>query len=243
MIASTQRSVGLVLFPLLALALFAYLLVNIRRARPEVGNEIELAPNKKLYYSDEDLEGPRLDRFLTMALVLLAVVAVGLPLYWLAEPGRQSGAITSGERTFAKRGKTLFDANCAQCHASGGSGGVANFILSNKDGSYAADVSWKAPAINNVLLRFSREEVQYVLDHGRAPTPMQPWSTVGGGAMNAQQIKNLIDYLQSVTITSEDARDQIDKGLVDRIKKERAVAIRQENRLDSAEEVGELLDR
>ncbi len=242
MIASTQRSVGLVLFPLLALALFAYLLVNIRRARPEVGNEIELAPNKKPYYTDEDLEGPRLDRFLTMALVLLAVVAIGLPLYWLAEPGRQSGAITAGERTFAKRGTTLFEANCVSCHASGGSGGVASFILSNKDGTYAADVSWKAPALNNVLLRFSRDEVKYVLDHGRAPSPMQPWSTVGGGAMNEQQIKNLIDYLQSVTITSEQARDQIDKGLVDRIKKERAVQIRQDNRLEGAEEVGKLLE-
>jgi mono/diheme cytochrome c family protein len=240
--AVTQRSVALVLFPLLAIGLFVYLLVNIRRARPELGNEIELAPNRKPYFDDEELEGPRLDRFLTMALVLLAVTAVGLPLYWLAEPGRQTGAIVANERTFARRGEQLFEANCVSCHASGAGGGVADYILNNKDGSYQANVSWKAPALNNALLRFSRAEVQYVLDHGRAPTPMQPWSVVGGGAMNAQQIKNLIDYLQSVTLSTDEARDQIDKGLTDRIKEERAAEIRLDNRLDTADEVGALLE-
>ena len=35
---------------------------NIRKAKPELGNEIETAPNRKPYYTDEELEGPRLDR-------------------------------------------------------------------------------------------------------------------------------------------------------------------------------------
>jgi len=213
MLATTQRSVGLVLFPLLALGLFTYLWINIRQSRREVGSEIEIAPNRKPYYADEEMEGLRLDRYLSMALGLLVVISLGLPLYWLAEPGRQSGAIAEYGRVFATRGKGLYDTNCASCHAAGAVGGVAPYILAEKDGSYSADVQWKAPALNNALLRFDRDEVRYVLDHGRAFSPMQPWSVVGGGAMNAQQIDNIIDYLQSVTISPEEARQQIADGL------------------------------
>ena len=80
------------------------------------------------------LEGPRLDRYLTAALVLLGVVAVGLPLYWLAEPGRQAGQIERFEEIFAHRGELQFEANCASCHAKGGVGGVAAYVLNDKDG-------------------------------------------------------------------------------------------------------------
>ena len=48
--------------------------------------------NRKPYLADEELEGQKLDRTLTFGLLGLFVVAVGLPLYWLAEPGRQDGA-------------------------------------------------------------------------------------------------------------------------------------------------------
>ena len=82
--ASVQRSIGLVLAWLTFVGFAVYLFVNMRRAKPELGSETELAPNRKAYFADEELEGPRLDRFLSMALVLLAVVAVGLPFSFTA---------------------------------------------------------------------------------------------------------------------------------------------------------------
>ena len=39
-----------------------YVWSNIRAGRPEAGSEIELAPNRKPYYDDEELEGRRLER-------------------------------------------------------------------------------------------------------------------------------------------------------------------------------------
>jgi hypothetical protein len=72
-----------------------YLLANVRRSKPEVGSEIELAANRKQYLDDDQLEGPRLDRVLRWGLISLSIVGVGLPLYWLAEPGRQSGAVSN----------------------------------------------------------------------------------------------------------------------------------------------------
>lgn len=214
-----QTTIGLVIAWITIIGAVVYFFVNLRKARPEVGAETELAPNRKAYYSDEELEGPRLDRFLTWALVLLGVTAVGLPLYWLAEPGRQNDSIKRFEAIFASRGEGLFNTNCSSCHAQGATGGVAAYVLQDKDGKFLANVTWTAPALNNALLRFDRSEVQYVLDHGRAFSPMQPWSTVGGGAMNAQQIKNLIDYLQSIKITSEQAAEEITTGLEEMRKK------------------------
>lgn len=215
--ASVQRSIGMVIAYGTILGFIIYLVVNMRRARPEQGAESELAPNRKPYYADEGLEGPRLDRFLTMALVLLGVLAVGLPFYWLSEPGRQEDSIVRFDAIFASRGEELFNTNCASCHGAGAVGGVAAFVLQDRNDEFLANVAWKAPALNTALLRFEEDEVQYVLDHGRAFSPMQPWSTEGGGAMNTQQIQNLVDYLGSIVLSNEDAQDEIRSGLVARV--------------------------
>src|SRR5687768_16396469 len=99
-----QQSVASVLALVVVVGWVLWLWANTRRAKPEVGSELELAANRKPYFDDEDMEGKRLDAVLRWALISLTIVAVGLPLYWLAEPGRQSGAITNFDDTFAKRG-------------------------------------------------------------------------------------------------------------------------------------------
>src|SRR5688572_9952495 len=87
----TQQKLGAVTVILLLIGWMAYIGAHLRRAeKPPVGSEIELAPNRKPYFDDEALEGPRLDRALVAALVLMIIVAVGLPVYWANEPGRQA---------------------------------------------------------------------------------------------------------------------------------------------------------
>ena len=68
-----------------------------------------------------------------------------------------------------------------------------------------------------------------MLDHGRPFSPMQPWSTVGGGSKNEQQIKNIIDYLESITITPDEAQQQATDGVISRLVVERAAEIDQTN--------------
>ena len=229
-LASFQRNVGLILAPLVIIGFVIYLLVNIRKARPELGSELELAPNRKPYYDDEVLEGPRLDRYLTMALVLVGVSAVGLPLYWLAEPGRQSGAIDNFQETFVSRGADLFASteqggfNCAGCHGGDQAlGGEVPYTLTeyefDENGEVVRDeegnpettlrqVSWRAPALNTVGLRMTEDQIRQVLVYGRPYSPMPAWGIEGGGPMNEQQIDNLIDYLQSIAISPEEAQQQ-----------------------------------
>jgi mono/diheme cytochrome c family protein len=229
-IATAQQSVAIILALVVVVGLVLYLLANMRRAKPELGSEIELAPNRKPYLDDEQLEGPKLDRALTWGLVSLAIVAIGLPLYWLAEPGRQSGAIENFQETFEHRGEQLFATteaggfNCAGCH--GGmeaTGGVAPYVLSenvfDENGEPVLDeegepevelssVEWAAPALNTVLLRYSEEEVLYILKYGRPFSPMPAWGVEGGGPMNEQQLQNLVDYMESIQITPDEAKQQ-----------------------------------
>jgi mono/diheme cytochrome c family protein len=220
--ASTQTTIGaVVLFIAIVLAL-AYLFINLRSSRPEVGSEIELAPNRKPYLTDEELEGKKLDRALTWGLLGLFVCAVGLPLYWLAEPGRQEDAIGTFRNQFESRGEALFATteeggfNCAFCH--GGmeaEGGEVDYTITDANGQFVKQVKWKAPALNTVLLRYSREEVRYILDYGRPFSPMAAWGIKGGGPMNDQQIQNLIDYLASIQITPEESQKAVTEKLAE----------------------------
>jgi len=217
--ASTVRSVGTVIAVLVTIGFVWYVIANVRTGREEIGSEIELAPNRKPYFDDEALEGPRLTRVLSTGLVLLAVVAVGLPLYWLNEPGRQSGAIENFDQTFVNRGAALFAPtaeggyNCAGCHGAEGVGGVAPFTLTDADTEFVATVNWQAPALNTVLLRYSEDEVRDVLVYGRPGTPMPAWGEAGGGPLTTQQIDELIAYMESIQISSDEAKAQAEEQL------------------------------
>jgi hypothetical protein len=90
--ASTQRNIGFVIAAIVIVGFVLFVFFNLREAREEVGAEVELAPNRRPYLSDEELENTKLNRSLLFSLVMLATIAVGLPAYWLAEPGRQENA-------------------------------------------------------------------------------------------------------------------------------------------------------
>lgn len=212
--ASTVKSIGAVIAVLTGIAFVWYVAANIRAGRAEVASEIELAPNRKPYFVDEGLEGPRLTRALSTGLVLLAVVAVGLPLYWLGEPSRQEGAVATFDQTFVDRGSRLFAPtaeggyNCAGCHGAGGVGGSAPYTLTDANAKFVASVTWQAPALNTVLLRFSKDEVRDILVYGRPGTPMPAWGAAGGGPLTTQQIDELVAYLGSIQLTSNEAQAQ-----------------------------------
>lgn len=217
--ASTVKSIGAVIAVIIGIGFVWYVVANIRAGRDEVASEIELAPNRKPYFDDEGLEGPRLTRALSTGLVLLGVCAVGLPLYWLAEPSRQEGAIEMFDQTFISRGARLFAPtaeggyNCAGCHGAEGVGGVAPYTITDADAEFVATVSWQAPALNTVLLRYSKEEVREILTYGRPGTPMPAWGAEGGGALTTQQIDELIAYLESIQLTSDEAKASAESAL------------------------------
>lgn len=213
--ASTVQAIGTVIALVAMVGFVVYALFNVRAGREEVGSEIELAANLKPYLDDDELETKKLDRTLTMGLATLAIIGIGLPAYWLAEPGRQQGAIDEFGRVFETRGEELYTegAQCNSCHGPEGVGGAASFTILDEENEFVAQVDWIAPALDTVLLRYDRSEVAYVLNYGRAFSPMPAWGAPGGGPLTEQQIDNIIDYLESIQISSDESKDAVETEL------------------------------
>lgn len=209
-LAFVSATLAAVIGVVLLLGWLVYLFINFRQSRAEIGAEVELAANRKPYLSDEELEGKKLERTQIAGLAFLVVVAIGLPLYWLQEPGRQAGAIPYWDEKLAGWGANDFATtadggfNCAGCHGGmNAAGGVAPFTITDPNTGEVTAVNWAAPALNTVLYKFSEEEVRFILVYGRPFSPMSPWGVEGGGPMNDQQIDNIINYLKSIQLPQE----------------------------------------
>ena len=207
-LATTAIASLILIASLIGWGLYAWF--NVRGSRREVGAEQKLAANRKPYYDDEVLEGPRLERVQLLGLVFLVIITISLPLYWVLEPGRQAGAEFGFEKRFAKWGGRNFAStadggfNCAGCHGGmSANGGVAEYSVTDPKTGEVKAVSWKAPALNTVLYKFSEEEIRFILNYGRPFSPMSAWGTIGGGPLNEQSIDNLVDYMASIQIPQE----------------------------------------
>jgi len=226
-LAASQQRIALGVVLVMVVGWVVYLLGSARRTY-EPGNELEIAPNRKHYFDDDRLEGSRLTKYLWWAFAMLAISAVGLPAYWLREPYRQQGAgLDRGSAYFdakaVQRGEEYFQASpgdpptprephygCETCHGVKGIGGVATYTLTDEanPNAPARQVQWTAPALNTVMLRFRREEVLQILVYGRAGTPMPAWGIQGGGALNQQQLEDLVAYLEHITLDSKAVKDE-----------------------------------
>ncbi len=88
----TTTVVAWILLAVVVVGWLVYIVLHSTAFRREVGSELELAPNRRPYFDDETLEGRRLERVQLYGLLLLVVITIGLPLYWVLEPDRQAGA-------------------------------------------------------------------------------------------------------------------------------------------------------
>jgi mono/diheme cytochrome c family protein len=214
--ASSAQKLGTIFAVFLVLGWAIFLLAHVKRGSVKAGDEVFTAPNRKPYYNDEQLEGLKLERALTMALILLVIISIGLPLYWLNETRRENGAVKLFANTAIEVGFSLFQpatstlvANaklnelhfgCAGCHGSVGQGGATSYTVTTPLGA-TQTVTWQVPALNTVLLRFTPDTVYDIIDYGRAGTPMPAWGLDGGGPMNDSQMADLVAYIQSIQIT------------------------------------------
>ncbi len=210
MIALNTTAVAWVLFTVILIGWIIYFFLNKSSARDELGSEVEMAPNRKAYYDDEKLEGPRLERMQVLGVLLLATMVIGLPLYWVFEPSRQAGAVSGQEERFRFWGEQLFETtanggfNCAGCHGGmNGGGGVAPYAVTDPNTGEVTAVQWYSPALNTIFYQFSQEEVRYILNYGRPFSPMPAWGRLGGGPMTDQNIETLLVYLKSIQIPPE----------------------------------------
>lgn len=209
LVATSTTTIAWLIVLVFFIGFVVFFFLNLGSARKELGSELELAPNRKPYYDDETMEGPRLERMQLFAMLLLGVLTLGLPLYWIFEPARQAGAREQKVRQFENWGAGLYATtaqggfNCAGCHGASGGGGQADWTLTDPKTGEVKVVQWLAPALNTATYRYSDEELTYILNYGRTYSPMSAWGTVGGGPMNFQQIETLIAYIRKLQIPRE----------------------------------------
>ena len=213
--ASTQRNLGMAIAVVAIVGFAIYLIYNVMWAgRGEKGSELELAPNRKPYLDDEELETSKLDLALVSGLVTLVIIGVALPLYWLGEPGRQQGYVDFSRDQFTSRGFEQYEERCASCHGGGGLGGTTATSITDDAGNFIAAIEWEVPALTTALYRFSDAEVRHILNYGRPPTPMQAWGAPGGGPLTTQQVDELIQYIQSIQLSPEQVQGEVLDGIV-----------------------------
>jgi mono/diheme cytochrome c family protein len=211
--ALATTSIAWVLLAIMVVGWIVYAALNAGASRRELGSEIEVAANRKPYYDDEELEGRRLELVQLFSVIMLVIVVIGLPLYWIFEPSRLAGAtegqqnrfVTWGSRLFSPTGTYPESFNCAGCH--GGmraTGSVAPFNITDGRTGEVKAVEWYAPALDTIFYRFDEDEVRFIIVYGRAFSPMSPWGLDGGGPLNDQQVDTLLAYLKSIQIERED---------------------------------------
>ena len=236
--ANVPRSIGFVIaitvFVVAALFVLYRAIVILTRKDDEVGSEIDLAPNRRPYYSDAELEGPKLDRSLLLGLLALTVCSVTLPLYWIGEPGRLAGAEVGFENRAVSRGEEAYAASCTNCHGANGQAGAAAVTLTDDNGDFLAAVQWTAPALNTVFSRFDADEVRFILNFGRNGV-MPAWGAPGGGPLTTQEIDNLVAYLQEIQLPLDEIEVAVGEGVSARAAEAITVESDLGDELDAAE--------
>jgi mono/diheme cytochrome c family protein len=145
-----------------------------------------------------------------------------------AATGFKERSVERGAVLFANSASKTYDSTksllCANCHGVDGGGGVANFVVKSEDprcdpnqtvDQDLADkqpyclpkqVSWAAPSLKLASLRYSRAQLTQILTYGRPGTPMPAWGVISGkGALQAQSIQDLVNYVESLSATTDQA--------------------------------------
>ncbi len=161
------------------------------------------------HYADDVLENQHLSRVLGWALLMVAIVAIALPAYWLLIPEIQSRHSDAfGERAVAQ-GAAAFQSTeidplalgCADCHGAKGEGGAATYVYDDPITDRKYSLAWQAPPLDTVMLRFPREQVANLIIYGRPGSPMPAWGIEGGGPVNTQGVEDLLAFIDSIQIT------------------------------------------
>lgn len=182
-----------------AIGWFAYLVGSgSRRERRD-----PVPANLSAAATDDEMETTRLDRTLMGAVVAAGFLTLAMPIYYLGEFGRQEGFVEEFAEASLERGHEVWDEfGCGDCHGAEGGGGVAAYL---EERSKVNVSGWAAPPLNDIFFRYDRDEVRFWIAYGRANSPMPAWGLEGGGALNSQQIDDLLNYIGSFQVSQEDA--------------------------------------
>ncbi|HEX2030035.1 MAG TPA: c-type cytochrome [Actinomycetota bacterium] len=211
---STVTTIALVAGILVGLAFVGGFVAVAMRRRPPTGPDIP--PGMKPGPADEVLERPHLERVMGWGVAFTLVFAVAVAVVFLNEPAQNRADAVDLIEKSVHRGELWFQVTteenptgfgCEQCHGSEGRGGQ-QIRFTPPDGP---GVFVEPPPLNNVCTRLTIEgpgQIRETIMQGREGTAMPSWSVRFAGAMNDQQIQDLINYIVELNIRNPDVSSE-----------------------------------
>lgn len=184
---------------LLLVVVFGVLALRARSGEPGPDIPRAMRPGP----ADAALETPLLQKLQGWAVILVAFMAIWVPLNWLREPStnlaqdqeREALKIERGHETtlyFSEENQLGF--GCIRCHGPELHGGVVQ-AGTNEDGTpkyiYPKDLT---VACDHLTV----DEIRTTIEEGRIDAGMPSWSIKFEGAMDDQQIDDLVQYIVSI---------------------------------------------
>jgi mono/diheme cytochrome c family protein len=203
MIAETNLA-GLALI-VVGLAMIALLIAVAALRHRSKGTRAEVPGGMRPGPSDQALETPLLLKLQGWGVVLVTFFVLWFPIMWLLEPGTnlnqedalRAEAIARGAKAVQPYSEENgLGVGCVRCHGNGLMGGVINTIDENGDPTLAyppnltticGGAAFGHPAI------YSIDDIFQVISEGRNAMPS--WSIRYAGALDDQQINDLVLYL------------------------------------------------
>lgn len=201
---STGRAIliGVVSGVVLALAVVAAL-AGVRRPRRKP--ELDIPSAMKPGPSDPDLERPILEKLYAWGALLIVLLAIWVPVVWLREPTTNAQDTENFLEESIHRGylTTLFGNeanqlgfNCERCHGPGLTGGQ-NVFNGRVVPVPSLETVCGGAAFGHPLIR-SLDDIVTTIAEGRPNTDMPSWSVRFAGAMDDEQINDVVNYLLSI---------------------------------------------
>ena len=144
------------------------------------------AQNLEPFFDDEKLEGPKLERTLGLALLVAAVIAIAVPVYFAWEPSRQAAEANGFTNRSVARGTALYanaqmpqynaavSLGCANCHGAvvedektgklaGAGGGVANAVVKPTRENCTPEEQNTVPACKSTVVAWAAPALNTVM--------------------------------------------------------------------------------
>jgi cytochrome c553 len=178
-------------------------LAALRRERRAPGPDIP--PAMRPGPSDADLEKPILERLLAWGLVMVLILAVSIAGVFIRENVTNADDLRVLKEASVERGHltTLpgseanqIGFNCQRCHGVGLTGG-RNVFNQNIVPVPNLTTVCGGEKYGHGLIK-SLDDIVNTISQGRTGTDMPSWSVRYAGAMDDQQINDLVNYLLSI---------------------------------------------
>ncbi len=208
---STGKAILIGLASGVVLALIAVAAMSGARRRPRRAAELDIPNAMRPGPSDPDLERPILERLYVWGALLVLFMAIWVPVVWLREPTANTEDTDNFLQESIHRGylttlpgneQNQLGFNCQRCHGPGLRGGQNVFNGTVVPVPNLQTVCGGA-ATGHPLIK-GLEDVVNTISEGRAGTDMPSWSVRFAGAMDDQQINDVVNYLISIQKVPKD---------------------------------------